>query len=606
MQQDRSRDLPTELPDIPDPAANACSVAADFLSRTGPGESQTTAEANWVGKAVGTARRYEIQSILGQGGMAVVYLATDNLRADHRVAVKVPRQGLLNSNGFIERFEQEFAVLVRLEHPHICRVLDTGVEGGVPFLVLPYLGGGSLRSRYMQDAHRQEDRLGTLRSWLDPIAAAVDFIHSRQYLHRDIKPDNILFDEAGQAFLGDFGIVQAMRENQQDAVQELSAAQLGWLGTPGYIAPEAIAGLPQDGRADLYALAAVVYAFLTDRSPFPGDNAESIRAAQLANQPRPPQELNPAIPLAASQIILQALQANPGDRPATCGEFAELLRNAFTPEVAPRVATTAVRFHRPPRWAWWGIGIAASAAITVAAPSLKSWLTRGAIHLAVAKSDESAQEQTEQGQPTQRVDGSQQATADPTVGQTEVNRPRQNRSSTSPSRPIARPESGSPPSTTTQPSDSQRAEARQQFENGKVFLADGEPDDAELAFTSAIRLVNNEAEYHAGLADACQHQHKLSEALRHFDRAIELQPIAEYYARRGLVHLAAQSPEQAVVDFDRAIQLDPNHSRYYAFRGLANSRLGRHEAAVQDYRRALQPSNDTVLVVPKNSHLARR
>src|SRR5207253_1939218 len=142
--------------------------------------------------------RYRITDRLGEGGMGFVYRARD-LRLDCDVVIKVPRRAMLEDTGFAGRFAREIRSLVQLAHPHIVKVTDVGEHDGVPFAVMQYLSGGSLRDRQRSDPDGyplplpQEELL----DWLSGVAAALDFMHERQYIHRDVKPDNILFDDHG-------------------------------------------------------------------------------------------------------------------------------------------------------------------------------------------------------------------------------------------------------------------------------------------------------------------------------------------------------------------------------------------------------------------------
>src|ERR1700733_9728765 len=143
---------------------------------------------NWTGKYLSDGR-YQVAKLLGDGGMAVVFLAWDrNLSTN--VVIKVPRVGQIGGEDFARRFEDEIRSLVVLSHPHICRVLDVGQESSVPFAVLQYLQGGTLEQQTWLDESGvpQPAPLHDLHQWLRPVAEALDFMHARHYVHRDIKP----------------------------------------------------------------------------------------------------------------------------------------------------------------------------------------------------------------------------------------------------------------------------------------------------------------------------------------------------------------------------------------------------------------------------------
>src|SRR5205085_552199 len=145
---------------------------------------------------------------LGEGGMAHVYRARE-VNLAREVVVKVPRRETLEAPNFAARFTREVRALVRLEHPAIVKVLDVGQHEGAPFVVLQYLSGGSLRDR-QRALPGARLPVASLRTWLEGMALALDFIHSQGVIHRDVKPDNVLFDALGHPFLSDFGIVKAL------------------------------------------------------------------------------------------------------------------------------------------------------------------------------------------------------------------------------------------------------------------------------------------------------------------------------------------------------------------------------------------------------------
>lgn len=285
---------------------------------------------DWTDRLVGAGDRYQIKTVLGKGGMGRVYLASDRHRDNTSVAIKVPYESFLESPGMRERFEREFKALIRLEHPHICRVIDTGRFRDIPFVVLQNLSGGNLRERYLGMPLGSPSRsTENLLSWLRPISTALDFMHANGYLHRDVKPENILFDEHGNSYLGDFGIVRVLDEKPGS---DSTLTQPGeCLGTLGYVAPELLSGKADltDGRSDLYALAAVVFLYLTGKPAFDGDTRDLIRVAQLTKDPLPAHDVNLAVPEAASAVLSRALSREPQDRQSSCAVFVDELATAY-------------------------------------------------------------------------------------------------------------------------------------------------------------------------------------------------------------------------------------------------------------------------------------
>src|SRR5947207_2837574 len=175
----------------------------------------TNRPTDWIGLAL-SGGRYLISAKLGEGGMGVVYRAQDrNLDSD--VVIKVPRRTMLDDPEFAHRFAREIRSLVRLSHPGIVKVTDVGECDGRPFAVMQYLTGGSLEDRQeiTSDGRRVALEPRTVPGWLTGVAGALDFIHSQGYVHRDVKPGNILFDAQGHAYLSDFGVAKTLASSAE-------------------------------------------------------------------------------------------------------------------------------------------------------------------------------------------------------------------------------------------------------------------------------------------------------------------------------------------------------------------------------------------------------
>jgi serine/threonine-protein kinase len=300
----------------------------------------STGLASWVGESL-AAGRYQIVGQLGQGGMGTVYRARDR-HLDADVVVKVPRAGLLEEPGFAGRFAREIRALVRLQHPHIVKVTDVGQHAGLPFAVMQYLAGGSLRDRQERqpDAPLPE-RLRGLADWLGGVAGALDFIHRQGLLHRDVKPDNILFDEHGHAYLGDFGVAKVLAEGGGSRTAVTGTGMV--LGTPYYLAPEIIQGQPCDGRADQYALAVMVYELVSGRKPFDGPTAPAVFVKHMTEEPPPLLELEPALPRALAAAVHRALAKDARLRFPDCASFARAVLEAAAVATSGRPVTEAAR-----------------------------------------------------------------------------------------------------------------------------------------------------------------------------------------------------------------------------------------------------------------------
>jgi serine/threonine-protein kinase len=276
------------------------------------------------------ADRYTIERELGRGGMATVYLAEEK-KHGRKVAVKVLRPGLASSLG-AERFLREIGIAARLSHPHIVPLIDSGEAGGLLYYVQPHVPGGSLRDRL-----DREKRIPVSEAWriAEEIGAGLDFAHRNGFVHRDVKPDNVLFAD-GQAVLADFGVARAWGGGgDTDVVTDAGIA----VGTPEYMSPEQASGdAALSGRSDLYSLACVVYEMLTGEPPLRGANARATMAKHVTEQPQPVRALRPEVPAAAERALARALAKNPDERYASVAEFVAALQS--TAQVAPSPAAT--------------------------------------------------------------------------------------------------------------------------------------------------------------------------------------------------------------------------------------------------------------------------
>ena len=278
----------------------------------------------------GLSGRYTLDRQLGQGGMAIVFLAQD-LRHERRVALKVLRPEISAEIG-AERFLREIKLAAGLTHPHILPVYDSGEADGLLFYVMPNMEGRSLRERL--DRERQLPLPDALRISRE-VAAALDYAHRHQVVHRDIKPENILLHE-GAAMVADFGIGKALSGDG-------SVTQTGMtLGTPAYMSPEQASGEREiDGRSDLYSLGCVLYEMLSGEPPFTGPTAQAVIAKRFVS-PIPRVRTTRDVPQAVENAITRALSRTPVDRFTTAAEFAAALVPTSREAGATRVLQKAI------------------------------------------------------------------------------------------------------------------------------------------------------------------------------------------------------------------------------------------------------------------------
>ena len=282
-----------------------------------------TSGGSLVGKQLGD---FQLQGLLGAGGMAEVYRGFD-VKLKRQVAVKVLPAAMANDAGYVQRFKTEAQRVAALNHPHIVPVYHFGEEGPLLYHVMPILKE-SLRDRL--------DREGTLAPQdavrlVVQIASALSVAHAAGLVHRDVKPENILLDDKGEAFLTDFGIARpVMISRVGRAAQTLSATGLP-VGTPEYMAPEQLRGEPMDQRADIYALGAVLYELLTGHAPHEADTPYEVAALSLMGKIDPPSALVPGIPEELEDVIMIALASDPAARYPDASSFAFAARRAVFP-----------------------------------------------------------------------------------------------------------------------------------------------------------------------------------------------------------------------------------------------------------------------------------
>ena len=309
------------------------------------------------------ADKYTLERELGGGGMSRVFVARDQ-RLDRRVVIKLLPPSVTATIS-AERFKREIMLAAGLQHPNIVPVLSAGEFGALPYFIMPFIDGESLRARMMRGPLSVRETVTILKD----VVRALAFAHSRGIIHRDIKPDNVLI-ASGAAVVTDFGVAKALSASrQQQGVARTSAPTMTGigtsLGTPAYMAPEQAAADPStDHRADLYALGIVAYEMLTGAPPFHGRTPQALLAAQLSEIPAPLTSRRYDVSVPLSTLVMQCLEKEPSKRPKSAND---VLRALDDPGILVSDAFPAAEAPRQRRRRFTEIGVGALVVAAVAA-----------------------------------------------------------------------------------------------------------------------------------------------------------------------------------------------------------------------------------------------
>ncbi len=269
---------------------------------------------NFSGQTFG---HYQIQDVLGRGGMAVVYRARQ-INLDRDVAIKIISPQAMGRADFIARFKREADLIAKLEHPHILPIYDYGQEDNFLYLIVRLMEGGSLDKRIMG----KPLPLADIERLMGQITSALDYAHSHEIVHRDMKPNNILLDRFGNAYLMDFGIAKIMGGTKMTATSTL-------MGTPAYMAPEQWKMEAVDHRADIYSLGVILFEMLTGQVPFDAPTPHQLMYAHLNRETPRPSQVSPGLMPAIDQVILKATAKDPAQRHYSARELAQELTTAI-------------------------------------------------------------------------------------------------------------------------------------------------------------------------------------------------------------------------------------------------------------------------------------
>jgi serine/threonine-protein kinase len=271
--------------------------------------------SNWIGQHIG---QYEIKAILGEGGMAAVYRARqESIKRD--VAIKIIKPNLVQMTDFVRRFEREAQTIASLSHAHIVKIFDFGQHENTVYLVMELLTGGSLTD----EIYKGPLSITRVSRLLDQIGSALDHAHRRGVIHRDLKPQNVLLDSDGDAFLTDFGIAKLMGVNNTALTQSGVA-----MGTPAYMPPEQWMGQPVDTRSDVYALGVMVYEMLTGKVPYNAETPFGLMH-QHVYDPIPAMTTRSDLSPTIKRVVEKAMSKQSDQRFQSAGEFSEAFRTAM-------------------------------------------------------------------------------------------------------------------------------------------------------------------------------------------------------------------------------------------------------------------------------------
>ncbi len=273
--------------------------------------------------------RYEIKGELGRGGMATVYRGYDP-SFEREVAIKVLPREFLHDPQFHDRFKREIKTIAALEHPAIVPVYDVGDEDGVPYFVMRYMPGGSLTQWIEKGKFSLEDAARII----ERVSSALAYAHKHGVVHRDLKPDNILFDNNGDPFISDFGVAKF-----SDSASNMTGS--GIIGTPAYMSPEQAQGEPVDNRSDIYGLGVIIFQMLSGHQPYEATTPMGLAVKHITDPVPDILSANPDLPRSTDKIIKTAMAKNRDERYPSATDLANAMNQAASEDkgAAPSIAS---------------------------------------------------------------------------------------------------------------------------------------------------------------------------------------------------------------------------------------------------------------------------
>jgi tetratricopeptide (TPR) repeat protein len=298
------------------------------------------------------AGRYEILELLGQGGMGAVYKARDT-ELDRLVALKLIRRELAKNPEILRRFKQELILARQVTHKNVIRIFDLGESGGTKFITMDFVEGQDLRHLLHEQGKFPPEQAARM---MLQICRALEAAHSEGVIHRDLKPHNIMLDKTERVYVMDFGIA---RSAYLPGMTQTGAL----IGTPEYMSPEQARGEKLTAQSDLFSLGVIFYELLTGQSPYPGDAPLATLWKRLQERPKPPLEVDPAIPKPLNDIVMRALEIEPAERWASAREMAQQLEIWL----GPSAESSTIFLPAPKTVAYWKWASAALAGLLLVA-----------------------------------------------------------------------------------------------------------------------------------------------------------------------------------------------------------------------------------------------